>query len=139
MPSITKAVVQYGARSRKESLGITFHDDSLIPWFIFHGRLHRFPWPYHRNHGHRRKPSYSFYPRRRQKDPNRIATSLLSIGLYIALMSTFPRCIGLMEGIDIYIPFRSWIVDLSLKTFGELARRRRHDGLSAAHFAGAHQ
>jgi hypothetical protein len=60
-------------------------------------------------------------------------------GLYTALMSTFPRCIGLMEGIDIYIPFRSWIVDLSLKTFGELARRRRHDGLSAAHFAGAHQ
>ena len=60
-------------------------------------------------------------------------------GLYTALMSTFPRCIGLMEGIGIYIPFRSWIVDLSLKTFGELARRRRHDGLSAAHFAGAHQ
>ena len=34
---------------------------------------------------------------------HRIAASLLSIGLYTALMSTFPRCIGLMEGIGIHM------------------------------------
>jgi hypothetical protein len=39
----------------------------------------------------------------RKEFPNLIVALPLSIGLYTAPMSTFPRCIGHMEGIGIHM------------------------------------